>query len=277
MIAERLTLAVAAEHGLQELSAESAGVRALVGFPVEPLAAQTITGLGGDPSGFKARRLKADMVHRADLVLTMTEKIRDQVRELVPEALPRTFTMLEAYRIAKVSGARSVVGLHAARDDLAYVGRENISDPVGLSAQAYCEVGDAIAEALVPLLLALHAHEHPQATIHPRTAADDAGPARPALLVLPGGRAESAKPPRNPPNRARNPPDQQRNPSTRKRNPPSAEASRQGKLQRVNAPVCPVGPLRDYTPRGTPPPVVRHRNRTQTFRSEFRMFRSMFT
>ncbi|GAB4587340.1 arsenate reductase/protein-tyrosine-phosphatase family protein [Nocardia sp. IFM 10818] len=193
VIAERLTLAVAAAHGLQELSAESAGVRALVGFPVEPLAAQTITGLGGDPSGFKARRLKADMVHRADLVLTMTEKIRDQVRKLVPEALPRTFTLLEAYRIAKVSGARSVVGLHAARDDLAYVGRENIADPVGLSAQAYCEVGDAIADALVPLLLALHAHEHPQATIHPRTAADDAGAARPTLLVLAGGRSE-AKP-----------------------------------------------------------------------------------
>ncbi|QLY33750.1 low molecular weight phosphatase family protein [Nocardia huaxiensis] len=192
VIAERLTLAVAADHGLQELTAESAGVRALVGFPVEPLAAQTIEGLGGNADDFRARRLKPDMVHRADLVLAMTEQIRDQVRDLVPEALPRTFTLLEAYRIAKVSGARSVVGLHAARDDLAYVGRENISDPVGLSPHAFCEVGDRIAEALVPLLLALHAHQHPQATIHPRPAADEAGDRRPALLVLPGGRAESA-------------------------------------------------------------------------------------
>lgn len=187
VIAERLTLAVAAEHGL-ELSAESAGVRALVGFPAEPLAAQTISGLGGDPSGFKARRLKPEMVHRADLVLTMTDKIRDQVRDLVPEAFPRSFTLLEAYRIAKISGARSIVGLHAARDDLAYPGRENISDPVGLSPKAFCEVGDAIAGALVPLLLALHAHEHPQATIHPRGTVSDAGVPRPTLLVLPGGR-----------------------------------------------------------------------------------------
>ncbi|WP_084535431.1 arsenate reductase/protein-tyrosine-phosphatase family protein [Nocardia yamanashiensis] len=191
VIAERLTLAVAADHGLDDLSAESAGVRALVGFPVEPLAAQTITGLGGDPGNFKARRLKPEMVHRADLVLTMTDKLRDQVRELVPEALPRTFTLLEAYRIAKVSGARTVVGLHAARDDLAYVGRENISDPVGLSAQAFCEVGDRIAEALVPLLLALHAHQHPQATIDPR---GEGGDQRPQLLVLPGGRGQSGKP-----------------------------------------------------------------------------------
>ncbi|MEC3958793.1 low molecular weight phosphatase family protein [Nocardia sp. CDC153] len=189
VIAERLTLAVAAEHGLQELSAESAGVRALVGFPVEPLAAQTIVGLGGNADNFKARRLKADMVHRADLVLTMTDKIRDQVRDLVPEALPRTFTLLEAYRIAKVSGARTVLGLHAARDDLAYVGRENIADPVGLSPQQYCDVGDRIAEALVPLLLALHAHQHPQATLRPRDAATGQQP----LLVIDGGRAEPSR------------------------------------------------------------------------------------
>ncbi|WP_433561850.1 low molecular weight phosphatase family protein [Nocardia sp. CA-151230] len=189
VIAERLTLAVAADHGLQELSAESAGVRALVGFPVEPLAAQTIVGLGGNADNFKARRLKAEMVHRADLVLAMTEKIRDQVRELVPEALPRTFTLLEAYRIAKVSGARTVVGLHAARNDLAYVGRENISDPVGLSPQQFCDVGDRIAEALVPLLLALHAHQHPQATLRPRSAADG----QPPLLVIDGGRGEQGR------------------------------------------------------------------------------------
>ncbi|MTE13901.1 arsenate reductase/protein-tyrosine-phosphatase family protein [Nocardia aurantiaca] len=189
VIAERLTLAVAAEHGLQELSAESAGVRALVGFPVEPLAAQTIVGLGGNADNFKARRLKADMVHRADLVLAMTEQIRDQVRELVPEAIPRTFTLLEAYRIAKVSGARTVVGLHAARNDLAYVGRENISDPVGLSAQQYCDVGDKIAEALVPLLLAMHAHQHPQATLRTRSAVDG----QPPLLVIDGGRGDSSR------------------------------------------------------------------------------------
>ncbi|WP_327140849.1 arsenate reductase/protein-tyrosine-phosphatase family protein [Nocardia sp. NBC_01327] len=196
VIAERLTLAVAAEHGLQELTAESAGVRALVGFPAEPLAAQTIAGLGGDAGGFKARRLKPEMVHRADLVLTMTEKIRDQVREQTPEALARTFTLLEAYRIAKVSGARTVVGLHAARDDLAYVGRENISDPVGLKAQQFCEVGDRIAEALVPLLLALHAHQHPEATIRPRAGATTTGATRPALLVLPGGRVDTGELPK---------------------------------------------------------------------------------
>lgn len=159
-IAERLTRAIAVEHRLPGLTAESAGTRALVGFPIEPLAAQTLLGLGGDPEGFRARKLKPEYIDRADLVLTMTEQIRDQVAEMAFGAGSRTFTLLEAHRIAKVTGARSIADLHAARNDLSLVGRENIADPVGLSEAAFCEVGDRIAEALVPLLLALAPHEH---------------------------------------------------------------------------------------------------------------------
>jgi protein-tyrosine phosphatase len=184
VIAERLTRALAAEHRLDDLTAESAGTRALVGFGVEPLAAQAITGLGADPSGFKARRLKAELVERADLVLAMTEQIRDEVCKLVPAAAARAFTLLEAYRIAKVSGARTIAEIDQARNDLALVGRENIADPVGLSPEKYCEVGDRIAEALVPLLLALHIHDGQRT--------DERG--RPRLVVLPGGRTSTATP-----------------------------------------------------------------------------------
>ncbi|MFI9510958.1 low molecular weight phosphatase family protein [Nocardia sp. NPDC052566] len=158
-IAERLTRAIAVEHELTGLTAESAGTRALVGFPIEPLAAQAVTGLGADPSNFKARKLKPELIDRADLVLAMTQQIRDQAIDLAFGAGPRTFTLLEAYRIAKVTGARTIAELHRARNDLSMVGRESIADPVGLSEQAYCEVGDRIAEALVPLLLALAPHD----------------------------------------------------------------------------------------------------------------------
>nr|WP_323137898.1 low molecular weight phosphatase family protein [Nocardia sp. alder85J] len=180
MIAERLTAALAAEHRLADLTAESAGTRALVGFGVEPLAAQTITGLGGDAAGFKARRLQPAMAERADLILAMTDHLRDDVGKLVASAIPRTFTLLEAFRIARVSGARTVAEIDRARNDLALVGRENIPDPVGLSPEKYCEIGDRIAGALVPLLLALH--------IHQGRSTDERG--RPRLVVLPGGRAE---------------------------------------------------------------------------------------
>lgn len=181
VIAERLTRALADEHGLyDELTAESAGTRALVGFGVEPLAAQTITGLGANASGFRARRLKPEMVDRADLVLAMTEQIRDDIVAHVPGARPRTFTLLQAYRIAKVSGARTVPEMDRARNDLALVGRENIADPVGLSPEKYCEVGDQIAETLAPLLLAL--------CMPAARTTDDRG--RPRLVVLPGGRQD---------------------------------------------------------------------------------------
>ncbi|MBB5917841.1 protein-tyrosine phosphatase [Nocardia transvalensis] len=181
VIAERLTRAVAAEHGLTDLTAESAGTRALVGFGVDPIAADTITGLGADPRGFKARKLTTPRVEAADLVLAMTEQIRDEVTALVPAAARRTFTLLEAHRIAKVSGARTIPDIDRARDDLALVGRENIPDPVGLSAQKYCEAGDRIAEALVPLLLALH--------VHRGRGTDERG--RPRLVLLPGGRNDT--------------------------------------------------------------------------------------
>ncbi|MFC4373105.1 low molecular weight phosphatase family protein [Nocardia halotolerans] len=159
VIAERLTVAFAADNDLPGLTAESAGTRALVGFPAEPLAAETIAGLGGDTAGFKARKLAVEMVDRADLVLTMTEALREQVCDLAFGVAPRTFTLAEAHRIAKVTGAKSIAALHSARDDLAYVGRENIADPIGLSPEAFLAVGDRIAELLFPLLGALAPHE----------------------------------------------------------------------------------------------------------------------
>ncbi|WP_225729476.1 MULTISPECIES: low molecular weight phosphatase family protein [unclassified Nocardia] len=158
-IAERLTRALAVEHNLPGLTAESAGTRALVGFPIEPLAAQAITGLGADPENFKARKLKPELIDRADLVLAMTQQLRDQSIDMAFGSAPRTYTLLEAARIAKVTGARTIAELHGARNDLSLVGREGIADPVGLSEAAYCEVGDRIADALVPLLLALAPHE----------------------------------------------------------------------------------------------------------------------
>ncbi|MFR9753058.1 low molecular weight phosphatase family protein [Nocardia sp. 004] len=160
-IAERLTRSLAVEYALTHLTAESAGTRALVGFPIEPLAAQAMVGLGADPSGFRARRLRPELIDRADIVLAMTEQIRDQAIELAFDAKPRIFTLLEASRIAHVTGARTVAELHHARNDLQLVGRENIADPSGLSAEAVCEVSDRIAEALIPLLRALTPEEQP--------------------------------------------------------------------------------------------------------------------
>lgn len=155
VIAERLTRAYATEHGLTGLTAESAGTRALVGYPVEPRAAAVIGGLGGDPSGFRARRLCERMVAAADLILTMTEDQRDRASALAAGAAPKSFTLPEAHRIATLTGADTVARLDVFRDPSGAARVPGISDPVGLSDRAFVEVGDRIAETLFPLLARL--------------------------------------------------------------------------------------------------------------------------
>ncbi|BAH49476.1 putative protein-tyrosine-phosphatase [Rhodococcus opacus B4] len=154
-IAERLTHAYALAHDLPHLTAESAGVRALVGFPIEPVAARVIEGLGASVDGFRARRLRPEMIKRADLVLAMTEQIRDRSMELLLGTSHCTFTLREARRIATDTGARTVAELAVARRDYGTVDEPNISDPVGLAESAFTEVGDRIAAELIPLLDAL--------------------------------------------------------------------------------------------------------------------------
>ncbi|MGI8646044.1 MAG: low molecular weight phosphotyrosine protein phosphatase, partial [Nocardioides sp.] len=55
--AERVTRAFAVKHGLSRLTASSAGTRAVVGYGMEPTAAEVLRTLGGDPKGFRARQL----------------------------------------------------------------------------------------------------------------------------------------------------------------------------------------------------------------------------
>ncbi|NLE81352.1 MAG: low molecular weight phosphatase family protein [Rhodococcus sp.] len=153
-IAERLTRAFAVEHGRTDLTAESAGVRALVGFPIEPFAADVIEGLGASASLFKARRLRPDMIEHADLVLGMTERIRDHAADLVPDAAHRVFTLREASSLAARADATTVAGLAGARGRYS-IDHEDIADPVGLKSEAVARVGDRIADALLPLLHAL--------------------------------------------------------------------------------------------------------------------------
>jgi protein-tyrosine phosphatase len=73
----------------------SAGVNAVVGAPMDASAAEELVRLGGDPTGFAARQLTADLVGSADLVLTATRELRGQVVAMAPSALKRTFTLLE--------------------------------------------------------------------------------------------------------------------------------------------------------------------------------------
>ncbi|MCF6745960.1 protein-tyrosine-phosphatase [Blastococcus sp. KM273128] len=146
----------------------SAGTRAVAGSAMHPRSALVISGFGGDPDGFVARQLEPGMVTEADLVLTLTRDHRREVLELVPRALSRTFTLREAAALlgaleegqpegeAFADRARGLVAaLAAARPGRRGEEGDDIADPIGRSLEGHEEVGQAVADALLPILAAL--------------------------------------------------------------------------------------------------------------------------
>lgn len=153
-VAERL-LRVRTEGSDVEVS--SAGVNAVVGDRIDPLAAEELVRLGGDPGDFAARQLTSSMLADADLVLTATRAIRSQVVALSPAALRRSFTLRELaallaeppwppddrtsldVSLARAGDWRSSVGLRG--DEL------DLPDPIGRSAKVHRQVADLIDDA----------------------------------------------------------------------------------------------------------------------------------
>jgi protein-tyrosine phosphatase len=156
--AERVTRAFAVKHGLSRLTASSAGTRAVVGYGMEPTAAEVLRTLGGDPKGFRARQLSPANVDDADLILTMTTRHRDKVLAASPRAMRRTFTLLEAGRLLAIPMAAETVvqRLAQARGQQTHGERvDDIVDPIGLDDGTFEAVGAQVVEALRPLLHAL--------------------------------------------------------------------------------------------------------------------------
>jgi protein-tyrosine phosphatase len=144
----------------------SAGVGAVVGSGMHPDSALVLQGFGGDPAGFVARQLVDAMAINADLTLTMTRAHRREVLKVAPRALARTFTVREAADLVRLVGedidlpgdglaerARSLVSeMGAARSRRQSGDADDVRDPIGLPLEAHQVAGEAIAEALLPLL-----------------------------------------------------------------------------------------------------------------------------
>jgi protein-tyrosine phosphatase len=167
-IAERLALAGLAAAGATGLQVGSAGTRALPGRPMEVRAAKAIRRAGGLPDGFRTRRLDADLVRRAGLILTAAREHRAAVVELEPAAVRRTFTMLEFAalaaelpehaELAPPSGTPAeragVLAAEAARlrGRIPPLADYDIADPIGGRRKAYTQAVHTIAGALaIPL------------------------------------------------------------------------------------------------------------------------------
>jgi protein-tyrosine phosphatase len=98
-VAERLLQA-----GLEQVlpggfEVRSAGTRAMVGDPIQPLSADIVRMYGGTEKGFAARQLTPKILRDTDIVLTMTSKHRGEVLQLDASLLKRTFTIREFARM----------------------------------------------------------------------------------------------------------------------------------------------------------------------------------
>ncbi len=156
-LAERLLQAYLSDRA----SVRSAGVQGLDRAEMDPLAAAELARRGGDPAGFRSRRVTPAAVREADLVLTMTTAQRSAVLADEPTALTRTFTLrelahlladapagqLDAARIAELARRRSAATLE----------RYDIADPIGQSAAVHAQVADDIEEAVAAIVARLGA------------------------------------------------------------------------------------------------------------------------
>ncbi len=78
---------------LPERQIGSAGLGALVGKPVSPLARELAEADGLDVSHHQARQLTATMIQEADLILVMSEGQRRAVGQQAPQALGKTLLL----------------------------------------------------------------------------------------------------------------------------------------------------------------------------------------
>ncbi len=70
---------------------DSAGTNALTGWDMDEQAAAQLVAHGGNPEGFRARHLTAELIAGSDLVLTATREHRGLVAAMYPKALRQVF------------------------------------------------------------------------------------------------------------------------------------------------------------------------------------------
>lgn len=158
-LAERLFLA--RTGGDPRLVTASAGTMGLIGHPMDDISATVLRELGGDPDGHRGRRLTAELVAGADLILGAEAVHRSAVLRLDPLAFRRTFTMREfarlgsglmrpSRRLALDELAERVFEVASRRGWSPVVEsvEDDIADPIGLPLPPTRKCAQQIADAL---------------------------------------------------------------------------------------------------------------------------------
>ena len=191
-LAERLGRAFLDEvmgERAQVIRLVSAGTHAVVDSEMHPDSALVLRGFGAEPGEFRARQLEDHMPYEADLVLTMTRGHRRDVLHRSPRALSRTFTLREAADLVGRLGDRAMPGadfVERARDLVKSMAEarsnrhsgedDDIRDPIQEPVVVHQEVGEAIAEALLPVLRRLASLDIPVTDGAPASDSSGASP-----------------------------------------------------------------------------------------------------
>lgn len=156
----------------------SAGTRAMVDDPMQPISADIVRTFGGTPDGFAARQLTPRILRGVDLVLTMTSGHRGEVLQQDASMLKRTFTIREFARMLDVLDARATEQPDAGPDDAdplaantaywrslparaagvrhlalpADPSENDIIDPYRRSPEVYRQMEDELAPAIISIL-----------------------------------------------------------------------------------------------------------------------------
>jgi protein-tyrosine phosphatase len=143
------------------VTVSSAGTRAREGDPAAEGSAVLAEHRGLDLGGHRSRPVSPELVARADLVLTMSERQRDHCASLTAGAATRVYTVREFARLLDAVDAADAPPAPAGRlawlRDQAHLARpralpptgpEDISDPIRASWPVWAELGEDLDDLL---------------------------------------------------------------------------------------------------------------------------------
>jgi len=144
----------------------SAGTHARDGLPMHPFAAEALTAVHVDHSGFASRRLTAVQLAGSDIVLAGSRTERASCARLAPAAIGRMFTIRQFSRLAGTAtrlepapgagaapGERLLTAVRRARalTQPANPEDDDLADPIGRPAEQFHACRDALQELLIPI------------------------------------------------------------------------------------------------------------------------------
>lgn len=155
----------------QGVTVGSAGTRALVGEPADPVTAGIASRLGVSLDGHRARQVTPELLAAADMVVTATRPIRSAVVQTYPPAVKYSFTMRQMARILRstqrvfdasgLTGPALVTALtrslnqEKARLVAPQGDDDDIADPRGRPVRVHEHSAEAIVDAVGELAMAL--------------------------------------------------------------------------------------------------------------------------